>query len=1340
MVSSNGIGRLAARVVICAAVLGGAVACGPGDQATLTITDPADGAVLTLATDTQPDVAGVQANVVVAVHLLAVGEQVTLSADNSVIGTQMVPDSDTMTFDNVTIPSGTHTLAAFTSSGVRSNEVSVTVNDGCATIDYVTPMPGSDRVTLGPNDDTDGTACGESFQTTVTLSTDAGDGAQAQVFVNGNPQGTANVSGTTLRFQGVSFDIGSTANQLEVKVTNSDGVVCPAPFPVPIYVDCAGVSCRFTMPSSDTGFLNSNDASPDMPGFQGNFEVTTDADGAGQPIQLIIDGNETDAMSQTPMATGMEGVATFGNVSLSEGVHRIQAVCSDAAGNKTRTSAEWTVDTIPCDVTVAAPTDGQLFIDSDDIDTSTDGIQIDMNGSASGDACTMYREGTCGSLPDFQTLTGNSFDGTVTLGTSASQDLCAEVQDQAGNVGSGMVTVRVRSNAPQLQIVTPATGAAFNAAGTGGRTADLDASSTTCEAAFSVYCTDVGSAVTLIDDSGTMFGGGSATCTADSTAPSPYMGTATFASVSLPSEPALAEVHVRARQAVDGLVGLSDPITVLSDCDAPVLTLSQPTCGSILRPIDDEDASTPGIQYTVIAVNTNVPKPPVSMELRDGSGATIFGPVVSSIPASGVQTTFAGTTFMVGGNVVVHACATDAAGNLGCAPDCMVSVQDIPTLSISQPAPGAILTVSDDCDSTTAGLQVSVRATTDAADGSAGTMQIGTGTVSDVTVSGGTMSACVDAPDGRNLVVAVSVTDSARGTATASLRVNVDTMPPTDAISDLTVTEADRRRGTATFSWTAVNDAGGTVLDHYVAHCSSAPITTESDWTAATSVTIMATPAMGGATQSAGVSGFRPGQPRYCVLRGADIAGALTPLPGTPAMPFAPTLLQEEITGVGNLGVAVEPVGDINDDGIDDVLVGALDGHVYLYFGSSSSTPLSGTPDVTISGPTSGAYGRILGTLGDVNGDGRPDFAISAPIATVSGVSSAGTVWVLFGRSSTSPWPSSLSLGLTSASCGADLCFFGTVASALLGNSPSSAGDFDGDGFGDFSFGALRANGGAGRLYVFLGGSFTSGTTYSIPGSMPSSEPDGFVVDAPADAAGMGNSAATPGDFLGADGRSDLVLSASGNAVSSTPGRVYTLAGRGYPTTSSGLVSIVASDLRTMSSGSAGTYGRRVRAIGDYDGNGRVDIAVYNATSAGQVTIFRQTASGFSSSNSFTLSNDAASAGSDLMGNSIGIGYDPFLGRIGDLDGDSMTDLLIGSQQDGTMVGDVALFYGTSTPTALARNSAAMVFGRTDPAPTTLPTDGVAAYVGDLNGDGFNDIMMGDPSYMSGAGRFLVFY
>ncbi|MCZ7586892.1 MAG: integrin alpha [Deltaproteobacteria bacterium] len=144
---------------------------------------------------------------------------------------------------------------------------------------------------------------------------------------------------------------------------------------------------------------------------------------------------------------------------------------------------------------------------------------------------------------------------------------------------------------------------------------------------------------------------------------------------------------------------------------------------------------------------------------------------------------------------------------------------------------------------------------------------------------------------------------------------------------------------------------------------------------------------------------------------------------------------------------SVASAGDVNNDGFDDVIIGAHrwedpsinEGAAFLYLGSK--TGLSTTHSWTKQGNQTSAYfGKSLASAGDINKDGYDDVLVGAPIYT-NGQSNEGRAYLYYG----------MSTGLnTSPAWTAEV----NVAYANLGSSLSSAGDVNGDTYTDVIVGA----------------------------------------------------------------------------------------------------------------------------------------------------------------------------------------------------------------------------------------------------------------------------------------------
>lgn len=186
-------------------------------------------------------------------------------------------------------------------------------------------------------------------------------------------------------------------------------------------------------------------------------------------------------------------------------------------------------------------------------------------------------------------------------------------------------------------------------------------------------------------------------------------------------------------------------------------------------------------------------------------------------------------------------------------------------------------------------------------------------------------------------------------------------------------------------------------------------------------------------------------------------------------------------SGSDKLGVAVGAAGDVNGDGIDDIVIGSsaatasgrtTAGITYVIFGQDQSTTTF--VDLDLNTFTTGSAGiRIFGAVandqlgfgvgkaGDVDGDGFDDIITGAPGASTN----AGMGYLIFGKASFSA-----DVNLASFSSGVDGFKIAGAASSQLGQSVSGAGDVNGDGYDDVIFGApmespsSRTN--AGAVYV----------------------------------------------------------------------------------------------------------------------------------------------------------------------------------------------------------------------------------------------------------------------------------
>ncbi len=172
-------------------------------------------------------------------------------------------------------------------------------------------------------------------------------------------------------------------------------------------------------------------------------------------------------------------------------------------------------------------------------------------------------------------------------------------------------------------------------------------------------------------------------------------------------------------------------------------------------------------------------------------------------------------------------------------------------------------------------------------------------------------------------------------------------------------------------------------------------------------------------------------------------------------------------SAMDQLGRAVARAGDVNSDGVDDLLVGSWSasrggntaGVATIYYGALGG--LSSARSFTILGTVAGAqFGKSVTGLGDVNGDGISDLAISSNLATVGGRANVGFVNIYHGNS----------LGISTTP---SRTIEGVSMGDRFGTAVGCPGDINGDSFGDLVVGAVTATAlgrtGAGTVSLFYG-------------------------------------------------------------------------------------------------------------------------------------------------------------------------------------------------------------------------------------------------------------------------------
>ncbi len=357
----------------------------------------------------------------------------------------------------------------------------------------------------------------------------------------------------------------------------------------------------------------------------------------------------------------------------------------------------------------------------------------------------------------------------------------------------------------------------------------------------------------------------------------------------------------------------------------------------------------------------------------------------------------------------------------------------------------------------------------------------------------------------------------------------------------------------------------------------------------------------------------------------------------------------------------VDGVGDVNGDGFGDLVVGApttrgLTGRVYVYHGGPDG--IATTPATTIDGldGANAAFGGRVTGLGDVNGDGYADVAISTP-QKVNG-NFGGGVYVFHGG------PSGLG-----ASPATTIDPSGPRA-IELGNALREAGDLDNDGFADFFTGEGGWAAYHGRALVFHGSAAGLRTV-----------PTTVVVQY---AHSFGARLAGAMDING-DGHPDMI----GAMLGTAPAGERLLVFAGTPT---GIPVTATQTIPTFDPPNS-EFGGGAECVGDIDGDGYDDVAIGSRSyqrGLGRVRLFRGGPGGLSTVASVVWESPAGAGGH----------FGTIPTGIGDVNGDLADDVAVTAPDAESNSGVVCIYHGArgelplAVPSTILRAPAGGNFGQ----------------------------------------------
>ena len=463
-------------------------------------------------------------------------------------------------------------------------------------------------------------------------------------------------------------------------------------------------------------------------------------------------------------------------------------------------------------------------------------------------------------------------------------------------------------------------------------------------------------------------------------------------------------------------------------------------------------------------------------------------------------------------------------------------------------------------------------------------------------------------------------------------------------------------------------------------------------------------------------------------------------------------------------GASVSAAGDVNKDGYADVIIGAPNaspsgrtfaGVSYVIYGGANLTNIdlanmTLTQGFSMSGAAAGdARGNSVSGAGDVNKDEYADIIIGGQLASPHGRHQAGQSHVIYGGANLT------NIDLANITLTQGFSMSGAVANDHSGVSVATAGDVNKDGYMDVIIGAYAASFSekyqAGQSYVVYGGKNLNNIDLANFSLM-----QGFSISGVAADDYSGYSASGAGD-INKDGYDDVIIGAyqaSSNGKTHA-GASYVIYGQAImpqvPTTTTTISTPIVTNILDLANltlsegfsiaGISGQSGWSAKNAGDVNNDGFADVIIGARTAspngrikAGQVYVVY----GGTNPTNVDMANITTSQGFSITGASAGDLCGVSVNSAGDVNKDGYGDMIIGasfaSLSGRSYAGTSYVIYGGLNLTNLDLTNLTMAQGFSIVGATAGGYSGTSVSgAGDVNNDGYADLIIGTPNYYASA-------